>query len=201
MEERFVRRFATAAVVAASVWLVAGCQSQPPAETPSPTRPIEQGAGTPPPPEQRPAPPVATEAPKPAPVPAVLPSGYGPTRIEVLPLTELAPSTAGGTQLNAYVSLLDAFGSQVKAPGAIRFELYEYVQRSAEPKGQRIAIWPDIDLTDPAQNNRYWQDFLRAYAFELTAEAPRSRTYILETTCMCPDGKRLSADFTLKPEE
>jgi len=29
------------------------------------------------------------------------------------------------------------------------------VARSAEPKGQRLAIWPDIDLTHPATNHTY----------------------------------------------
>lgn len=171
-----------------ALWLLVcgGCESAATAPPPSPTQPID-GNDT-----------VAT----PRPSAVVPPRGFAATRIEVLPLTELAPlpSSSEGTQLNVYVSLLDAFGSQIKAPGTLRLELYEYVQRSAEPKGQRIAIWPDIDLTDPAENHRYWQDFLRAYAFELAAEAPRDRTYILEATCMSPGGRRLSADFTLKPD-
>jgi len=100
--------------------------------------------------------------------------------------------------LNAYVGLLDAFGCQIKAPGVLRFELYQYVPRSAEPKGQRLAIWPDIDLTHPATNNRYWLDFLRAYEFKLDAPAGLNETYVLEATCMCPDGRRLTATFPLR---
>jgi hypothetical protein len=134
--------------------------------------------------------------------PAVVPSGFAAARIEILPLTELAPSAEGGegTQLNVYISLLDAFGSQIKAPGIVRFELYDYVQRSAEPKGQRIAIWPDLDLTSPAENQKFWRDFLRAYAFTFETQASRSRVYILEATCICPGGRRLSADFVLRPD-
>ena len=133
---------------------------------------------------------------------ATIPSGFTATRIEILPLTELVSSPEGdqGTQLSVYISLLDAFGSQIKAPGIMRFELYDYVQRSAEPKGQRIAIWPDFDLTGPAENQKFWRDFLRAYAFTFGTQASRSKTYILEATCICPGGKRLSADFTLKPD-
>jgi hypothetical protein len=137
----------------------------------------------------------------PAAEPAV-PSGYGPARIEILPLTELADAPAGqqGTQLTIYVSLLDAFGSQIKTPGTLRFELYEYVQRSAQAKGQRIAIWPDIDATAPSDNQKYWRDFLRAYEFTLTGQAPKGATYVLQVTCMIPGGKRLTNDFLLRPE-
>jgi len=134
--------------------------------------------------------------------PERLPSGYAPVEIAVLPLTELTDAANGqpGAQLNIYISLLDGYREKVKAPGVFRFELYEYVQRSSEPKGQRIAIWPDIDLTDPAQNQRYWRDFLRAYEFRLAAQASKSKTYILEVTCLRPGGKRLSTERSIKPQ-
>jgi hypothetical protein len=128
------------------------------------------------------------------------PTTFAPVKIDILPLTELSsPSGAGqGTKLNVFVTILDAFGSQMKAPEILRFELYEYVPRSAQLKGQRLAIWPDIDLTGPAENNKYWRDFLRAYEFELDVQAGRDKTYILEATCMSPDGKRLSCQYTLR---
>lgn len=189
------------------VCAVAGCESSQPASPPAPTVPIEQSASSETPTEpgaaQEPEPEPQATPPVTLPAPATLPKGYTPSRIEILPLSELVASSdsAGGTQLNAYVSLFDTFGSRIKAPGTFRFELYDYVQRSAEPKGQRIAVWPDIDLTDPSENNRYWQDFLRAYVFELASQAPRSGVYILEATCICTDGRRLSADFMLRPEQ
>jgi hypothetical protein len=125
---------------------------------------------------------------------------FAPVKIGILPLTELSsPSGASqSTKLRAFVTMLDSFGSQVKAPGVLRFELYEYIPRSAQLKGQRLAIWPDIDLTGPAENNKYWQDYLRAYEFELDTQASRDKTYILEATCMSPDGKRFSCDYTLR---
>ena len=221
MTERFAG-IRTEAVWGKAAWIVlaacgvvvmcalAGCESQqsvsppePPArieQSPPPAVPLEQNVDTEPEPRVEVEPPVAPPVTPPA--PAVSPKGYAPSRIEILPLSELVSVSGpgGGTQLDAYVSLLDAFGSQIKAPGTLRFELYEYVRRSADPKGQTIAVWPDIDLTDPAENNRYWQDFLRAYAFELSTDVPRNGVYILEATCIRPDGRRLSADFTLRPE-
>jgi hypothetical protein len=129
-----------------------------------------------------------------------LPTGYAPVKIGILPLTELAGGSAQGqpARLDAFVTMLDAFGSQVKAPGILRFELYEHVPRSAQAKGQRLTLWPDLDLTSPADNHKYWREFLHAYEFELEAQAGRDKTYVLEVTCLCPDGKRLSAEYTLR---
>jgi hypothetical protein len=125
---------------------------------------------------------------------------FAPVRANILPLTEFSGPLENGlsTTLNVYVALLDAFGSQIKAPGTLRFELYEYVPRSATAKGQRTAIWPDVDLTGPVENNQRWRDFLRAYEFELDVRADRGKTYILEATCLCPDGRRLTGDYRLR---
>lgn len=173
--------------------LLAGCSQ--PQVTKRP--PVVEPSAAPAPSE---VPPVA-ETPKTA-VPSAV-ATFAPVKIGILPLTELSgPSGAGqGTKLNAFVTMLDAFGSQMKAPGVLRFELYEYVPRSAQLKGQRLAIWPDIDLTGPAENHKYWRDFLRAYEFELDAQVGRDKTYILEATCLSPDGKRLSCEYTLRASQ
>lgn len=124
---------------------------------------------------------------------------FAPTKIDVLPLTELVASgSVQRTRLNLYVSLLDAFGSQIKSPGIFRIELYEYVQRSADPKGRRIQIWEDIDLTDPVTNNNYWNDFLRTYRFDLPLDQAGNQIYILQVTCLCPNGSRLVSHFNLR---
>lgn len=125
---------------------------------------------------------------------------YSPTKLDILPLTELviADQATQTLQINLYVSLLDSFGSQIKSPGVFRFELYEHVQLSIDPKGARLLLWPDIDLTDPPSNNLYWQDFLRAYEFKLDFQANPARTYVLHLTCLCPAGRRLSIDVILR---
>ena len=124
---------------------------------------------------------------------------YAPARIDILPLTEFTLSGEDqAPKIKVYVSLLDPFGSQIKAPAVFRFELYQKVLRSADPKGKRIVIWPDVDLTAPAKNNQHWRDFLRAYEFELAFELPNSHGYILQATCLCPNGKRLLAEIDLK---
>jgi len=127
-------------------------------------------------------------------------SGYVAVKVDIIPLTEYVWSGDGQEpkEINVYASLLDSFGCQIKSPGVFRFELYEKVLQSAEPKGRRIAIWSDFDLTEPAENNRYWQDFLRAYRFNLELEKQINQSCILQVTFLGPDGKRFSADFELK---
>lgn len=137
---------------------------------------------------------------------------YGPKRIDILPLTEFKGADGGGeARLEAYVSLLDSAGSQIKFPVKLRFELYEHVRRSAEPKGRRIAIWPEIntaepneptshwfDLSDPARNNLFWRDFIRAYQFTLPFKPQPATSCILEATCLTNDGRRLIAEVSLR---
>ena len=124
---------------------------------------------------------------------------YSPVKIDILPLTEytINQETQEG-EINLFVSLLDQFGSQIKSPCIFRFELYPKVQRSSDPKGGRVMIWTDMDLVDPKVNNDYWQNFLRAYKFNLLFELQSNQTYILEVTCMCPNSKYLTSEFTIK---
>lgn len=128
-----------------------------------------------------------------------IPTGFGPAKISILPLSEITGAAGIGqdAQLDVYVALLDAFGCPVKAPYTLRFELYEYVRRSAQTKGQRLMIWPDIDLTRPADNHKSWRDFLRSYEFQLSLRVERGKTYVLEATYLGTDGRRLSSECAI----
>lgn len=157
-------------------------------------------AGCEPAPPTAPKPPVANGK---APDKLQVYTRYAPMKVEIMPLTEFVAfdDDEGPSKIKIYVSLLDSFDCQIKGPGKFRFELYRHVHRSAEPKGRRIAIWPDIgyiDLTDVVENNNYWRDFFRAYEFALDFQPEKDQSYILEVTCLCPDDRRLSADFILK---
>lgn len=126
-------------------------------------------------------------------------SDYAPTKIDILPLTEYKINEKSQQgEVSLFVSLLDEFGSQIKSPCIFRFELYPKQQRSSDPKGGRVMIWSDIDLNNPKVNNDYWQNFLRAYKFSLLFELQSNQTYILEVTCLCPNSKYLSSEYTLK---
>jgi hypothetical protein len=129
-------------------------------------------------------------------------SRFVPDKVDIMPLTGfINTDTIRQISIKPYVSLLDSFGSQIKSPGVFRFELYQRAVRSAEPKGRRVVIWQDVDLTDPDVNNEYWRDFLRAYEFDLPFELDLNQSYILQVTCMCPNNRRLTDEFTLKAVE
>lgn len=126
-------------------------------------------------------------------------SGFAPMKIDIMPLTNFFYDYGQEqTVLNVYLNLKDQFDSQVKAPGTFRFELYKFLPRSSQPKGKRVIIWPDIDLTGAIENNSYWRDFLRAYQFNLPFEPASNQRYILLVTYMYPNGKRLSVEFYIK---
>ena len=125
-----------------------------------------------------------------------------PERIRIIGLTEIIPdaSLPDEAVLSIYVDIFDAYDSHIKAPATFRFELYEFVPRSSDPRGDRLEIWPDMDLTDGAVNNSYWQDYLRTYNFELpmTFRPAPEATYTLEVTCTTQEGKRLSDKRQIK---
>jgi hypothetical protein len=124
---------------------------------------------------------------------------YAPAKLDIIPLTQYVPADqTHRPHINIYVSLLNPFGTQIIFPGVFRFELYEHVQRSAKPKGKRLALWPDADLTTPMTNNEYWRDHLRAYEFTVPLDQSNSKSHILQATYFCPTGKLITSEFTLR---
>lgn len=121
---------------------------------------------------------------------------FVPEKIRFNQLTEFSQDW----QITAYIDILDQFGSRIKAAGIWKFELYEYVLRSAESKGTRLYFWPDINLTDAKVNFGYWQDYLRCYKFDLNLDTDLAggKTYILQAVCFTADGKRISDSIELK---
>ena len=125
--------------------------------------------------------------------------GYAPAAVRVVGLTSFVGPT-GGAGIEAYIDLIDAFGSRVKCPAVFRFELYEYVPRSSESRGRRVQAWPDLDLRQADLNHQYWRDFLRTYQFHLPLDGKSVEpgVYILEATCLTTAGKRLSGSLQLR---
>ena len=121
---------------------------------------------------------------------------YCPVGVEIMPLTEIVKS-GKTSKIKAYICLLDKYDSQIKYPGVFRFELYQKVQYSGQPKGKRLHLWPDFNLTEAAYNNKFWQDTFRAYKFELDIQIQPGISYVLQTTCILPNGRRLTSEIGL----
>ena len=127
---------------------------------------------------------------------------YVAANIHIMGLTEIVPSrrTGQSTILRVYVDLMDSFDRRMKSPGVLRIEVYEFVPRSSDSRGSRLFIQPDLDLTDMGENDKYWQDHLRTYHFDLPLDfvpEPGS-AFIIEATFLPPGGKRLNDKFHLK---
>jgi hypothetical protein len=118
---------------------------------------------------------------------------YQPARIVFLPLTEITPASGAGQSdtITAYVALQDSAGSAIKTPAVFRFEIYQFKPLSTDPRGKRLYIWDDIDLTSFKENSSYWRDFLRAYEFKFQCDFGGGPKYVLELTCMLPSDTRL----------
>jgi hypothetical protein len=124
---------------------------------------------------------------------------YAAEKVQIVPWTAFSPAGEDApAKLAVYVSFLDSFGCRIKSPAIFRFELYEHVSHSAEHKGKRIAVWPDIDLVPPDANNEHWKEFLRAYGFNLDCDAGGGHRRVLQATCICPNGRRLTDEFVLE---
>ena len=137
--------------------------------------------------------PVVTEPPRPA--------GFPVASIHVAGLTELTEhAKAKDSQtLRVFVELMDTYGSKIKAPVTLRFELYRYVPHRTDPRGSRLRSWPDFDLFSQAGNHLYWRDYLRAYEFSLDVSPalPPEESYLVEVTCMTADQRRINTFYVL----
>ena len=127
--------------------------------------------------------------------------GFVADDVDIIGLTSVEQSSEkpNTSTISVYAALLDAFDSSFKFPATFRFELYQFVPRSSQPKGKRIIIWDDYDLNYAAANNRYWNDFLRAYHFELDLKSDllEKGTYVLQVTCLTAESRRLTDIFEL----
>ncbi|MBC8379618.1 MAG: hypothetical protein H8E62_10630 [Planctomycetes bacterium] len=121
------------------------------------------------------------------------PQGFTIERVRISALTDFVVSKEDPekSEIKTFVELLDAYDSELKKPCIFRFELYEYKPMSSDPRGKRLIIWPDMDLTGPLENSRHWKDYLRAYEFYLPLGfSPTAETnYLLEVTCLVGDSR------------
>jgi hypothetical protein len=123
---------------------------------------------------------------------------FEPVKLDIIPLTKISGSDKGGNSIELYINLLDASGESVKSPVVLRFELYEYIERSARAKGRRIFIWEDIDITKFSVNIRFWRGHLSTYKFTLPLgkDIPKGK-YILHCSCVTSSGNRANGDYIL----
>lgn len=118
---------------------------------------------------------------------------FAPKSVDIIGLSGISKNGEKAV-LKAYVVLLDQAGSSVKSPVTMRVELYERSGRSPVPKGKRLKLWPDIDLTSAGENNQYWRDYLRAYEFSFDVGVlAHDKSYLVEVTAELAGARRTTA--------
>ncbi|AQQ72562.1 hypothetical protein SMSP2_02952 [Limihaloglobus sulfuriphilus] len=95
-----------------------------------------------------------------------------PVSIKFNGMTEIsAGETENTISITPHIDVYDAAGSRIKAPGIVRFELFELIGRSQDSLGPRLKVWQDFNLNTFETNNRYWSDPLRCYIFSLELDS------------------------------
>jgi len=123
-------------------------------------------------------------------------------RVRISALTEFVTDSAqlDAVQLKVLLEVLDTSGEPAPVPCILRFELYEFRPLSADPRGKRVFIWPEMDLSDLSVAKEHWKDLLRGYEFYLPLDnfTPQpNRKYLLEVTCFA-DQRRYSDLFKMQ---
>ena len=117
-----------------------------------------------------------------------------PEAIRVHPFTGRTFAEAGGvTGVDVRIEAIDAFGDATKAFGDFRFEMYNFVPNSLDPKGKRIAVW-DESILKPTDNLLHWDKITRMYIFKLQWDrpVPVGKRVVLAATFDSPFTPRLS---------
>ncbi|MDO8631849.1 MAG: hypothetical protein Q7R41_15285 [Phycisphaerales bacterium] len=127
-----------------------------------------------------------------------------PSRIEIVkPFTRVKSfdrdNTPDGIELLLRaVNSLDNPGLMIV--GHVRVELFEFVEASAEPKGQRLDFW-DIDLSSAAKQKAFWSQLTQMYEFRLGVDSsvlPRERSFVLAVTYNSPLGEHLTDECVIE---
>ena len=117
-----------------------------------------------------------------------------PARIALHPFTGTRVfSEAGGiTGVDVRIEARDHWDDATKAFGQFRFELYHFRATSADPRGDRVAVW-NVDVLDPQANRRHWNNISKTYQFKLgwNEPIPIGQHFVLEAFFQSPFGPRL----------
>lgn len=112
----------------------------------------------------RPRPPRDPEAP----LPRASSDLLTPTRLAIHPLTRYAPDVGGRPAVIANIELLDRFDQNTRALGVLRLRILPPGSGLPEISAPTDSTWL-IDLTDPEQNARQYDDLItRTYTFTLS---------------------------------
>lgn len=101
-------------------------------------------------------------------------------RTRLLQLSVLQTEADGRTAVRAFVQPAAEMDDEL-----YRFELYHYLPRSANPRGKRLRLWPEVAPGKAIAENPLWKPHLRAFEIGLLLDnAPSKTAYLLEMTVL-----------------
>jgi len=119
-----------------------------------------------------------------------------PKSIRIHPFTGRTFDEAGGIKgVDVQIEAVDSYNDKTKAFGDFRFEMYQFVPNSLDPKGKRIATW-DESLWEPKKNLLHWDKITRLYVFKLQWDRPIpvGKRVVLLVSFSSPFTDRLTAE-------
>lgn len=106
--------------------------------------------------------------PVPEPINLLLPNAI---RIHPFTGTQIFDADRNLRGVDVRIEVMDAYGDAAKAFGDFRFEMYQFIPNSIDPKGKRIATWEE-SLIEPKKNLLHWDKITRTYEFKLQWDEP-----------------------------
>lgn len=103
---------------------------------------------------------------------------------------------AGGVRgIDVRVKALDHYDTVTKAFGVFRFELYAIQPNNANRRGKLLSRWI-VDLSDPRDNVKHWEDIPPCYKFRLkwSRPIPVGRRFLLAVVFSSPFTERKFAE-------
>lgn len=125
-----------------------------------------------------------------------------PAAIEIQPFTKVASFSEDEIPdgILAVVRPVDRFGDPVKAVGQFYFELWTYVDASAERRGERLAYW-ERTIANEQEVRLYWTR-AQMYEFQLAwthgmEQLRPGRKFILAITYRAPWDKSIEDEYII----
>jgi hypothetical protein len=126
---------------------------------------------------------------------------FGPVSMKLDTFSKVKDWTGRGIPdgVEALVEFDDRFGDRTKAAGTILFELFEYRQGWADPRGARLANPWTASLSTYDEQKAHWETASGAYLFRLAFDQIAwNRNYVLTATFQSADGTRYFSRLVLR---
>lgn len=126
---------------------------------------------------------------------------FGPVSMKLDTFSKVKDWTGKGAPdgVEALVEFDDRFGDRTKAAGTILFELFDYREAWADPRGARLANPWTASLSTYEEQKAHWETASGSYLFRLAIDQLAwNRNYVLTATFQSAGGARFFSQIVLR---